>query len=330
MKQTMILFAQQREGKLSSGALCALGTAQRLAAQADINVKALMLGDDIVHEAEALLDYGVEEVLLGEASLLRHYQCETYTQAILQAVEQTKPDIIAFAGVDTGYELAAGVARGLNTTPLCGCTNIARDAQTEKLIFTTTSAAKQVHADYEMDASPTVIVLADGAQGRAAKRRSNQGVVKAINLTINNPYPRVEVMEEVVGSRRERNLSQSKLIVAGGRGMGNQEGFASLGELAEVLGGEVGATRAAVSSGWVGDEKIIGLSGTTVSPDVYIACGVNGAMQHVEGMESSALVISINTNDTAPIFGVSDFSIVGDARTIVPKLIDGLKERLAH
>ena len=173
---------------------------------------------------------------------------------------------------------------------------------------------------------PQMATVRPGVMKRIEKDETRKGVLIKFDVDFTEADMNVEILEVVKSDKKSVDLTEAKLIVSGGRGIGSPQGFDMIRDVADALGAEVGSSRACVDAGWIEKDRQVGQTGKTVRPDLYMACGISGAIQHVAGMEGSELVISINKNDTAPIFEVSDLGIVGDVKQILPKLADAIRK----
>lgn len=327
MNETLLVFVPQSNDRLSTSATRIVGVATRLAESAGLKVKALLLGNELRETIDSLNFAGIASILLGEDPLLNGYSCETYGQAIAQAVKSEAPAILAFGDDDTGMELAARAALAAGSIPIFGCTGILPDDGSGKRRFTVKTQARDVTATVIVDAaSPVVVVFALGAKARVVAPVSAHPAVERVRLDLGASERDVKIIEDDFGPVPAPGLDRADVVVTAGRGVGGKDGLAAAEELAEILGGEIAATRGAVSDGWIEADRMVGISGAAIRPALNIVCGASGAMQHVQAMEDSDTVIAININETAPIFNTADIAVIGDCKRVMPLLARALRD----
>jgi electron transfer flavoprotein alpha subunit/NAD-dependent dihydropyrimidine dehydrogenase PreA subunit len=315
------VFAEQREGRLNKVALELLGKAQELGAALSQSVSAVLLGDGVEGLTGTLIEYGAETVYLVEHQGLRDFRTNAYTQALEELVKQYKPNILLMGATHLGRDLAPRVSRRVEVGLTADCTELSIDPEERILLQTRPAFGGNVMATianrYSRPQMATVRpgvmepVKKPGAKGKAVKHEASL-TEKEIGT---------KVLELVREKKKRANLSEAKVIVAGGRGVGDAEGFKTLEELAAVLGGELAGTRVAVEEGWIPADRQVGQTGQSVRPELYVACGISGAIQHRAGMMNSRYIIAVNKDPRAPIFQVADWGIVGDLHEVVPEMI---------
>jgi electron transfer flavoprotein alpha subunit len=324
-KPQIWVFMEQRGGVLHEVGLELLGKARELADVAGGSVAALLLGDDVLPLAENLLAYGADTVLAADRPDLEPYRLLPYTQVLTEACRARQPDIMLFGATSLGVELAPRLAARLRTGLSAHCIDLRLDADGNLLQMVPGWGGGVVATIKTPDHRPQMATVMPGVMKKPQPAaRSGEVMQLTLGEDLDVSGPRVlEVKQE---EPQELPLETAEVVVAGGFGIGDQEGWKLLEELARLLGGAVGATRPPVDEGWASEEQMIGQSGKTVRPRLYIGVGISGMSHHVVGMDESEFVVAINTDPKAPIFEYADLAIVGDQREIIPLLLDELKE----
>jgi electron transfer flavoprotein alpha subunit len=319
------VFAEQRGGALNTVSLELLGKAQELAGTLNQKVSALLLGSKIAKLADTLMAYGADHVYLAENVNLKDYRTIAYTNVIEELVARYKPNIILMGATHIGRDLAPRVSRRVGVGLTADCTELNIDPEEGILLQTRPAFGGNVMATIANRYSrPQMATVRPGVM-EALKRQKNKGEVIRHKVSLTQKEIGTKVLDIVREAKRAVNLSEARLIVAGGRGVGDAKGFKVLKKLAGLVGGEVAGTRVAVEEGWIPADRQIGQTGQAVKPEVYIACGISGAIQHRAGMMNSRYIIAINKDPRAPIFQVADWGIVGDLHKLVPEMIKQLK-----
>ncbi len=320
------VFAEQRNGKVVPVAYELLGEGRRLADALETELAAVLMGTGLDGEAKALIAAGADKVYLYEDALLNEFHEDAYADALSDLVNKHKPEIILAGATSIGRAFVPLVATRVRTGLTADCTMLGVDLEKRNLLQTRPAFGGNIMATIVCPGyRPQMATVRPGVMKRLAADQSRNGeIIKSGPASPMTSKTRlVEVIEE---AGHKINISEAEVIVAGGRGMGNEKGFALLKELADALGGVLGASRAAVDAGWLPYPHQIGQTGRTVSPRIYFACGISGAIQHLAGMQSSDVIIAINKDKDAPIFSVADYGIVGDVFEIIPMLIQKVKQ----
>lgn len=319
-------FVQQVEGKITGVSLELIGEGSRLAQQLGTQVTAMLLGDQVEALADELFHFGADRVILVDDPALKLYRTEPYTQAITAIVKEYKPEIVLFGATAIGRDLGPRVAARNHTGLTADCTKLEIDEETKNFRMTRPAFGGNLMATIICpDFRPQMSTVRPGVMVKLVPDANRKGELIRFDakLTENPCYVQIEKVVHEVAERMD--IQDAKVLVSGGRGLGGPENFKMLEDLAEVLGGTVSSSRAAVDAGWQPKDVQVGQTGKTVRPDLYIACGISGAIQHLAGMEESGYIIAINKDSTAPIFNVADVGIVGDLFQIVPKFTASLK-----
>ena len=335
------VFAEQEEGRLADITLELLGKARELAGKLGVKVGAALLGSFAGGEGaavERLFEGGADVVHLVDDPALEVFRGKAYRHAMVELVRAENPQIVIFGATHMGRDLAPAVASTLRCGLTADCTDLQiGDFEDKKTGERFTNVLQQIRPAFGGNIIATIVnprnwpqmaTVREGVMrplpAEEAAGRKGKGEVVRHDAGLKGVEIPVEVLE-IVRRHSSVNLKGSRIIVAGGAGVGSKENFARLFELAEALGGAVGASRAAVDLGYCEHERQIGPTGVTVRPALFISCGISGAVQHLAGMQDSAKIIAINTDPDAPIFKVAHYGIVGDVNAVVPKLIKAIK-----
>ncbi|SHE72680.1 electron transfer flavoprotein subunit alpha [Desulforamulus putei] len=325
------VFIEQREGEIVPVSLELLGAGRQLADKLGVELAGVLLGDKVCGLSDRLYEYGADKVYLADHPVLRYYRTETYMKVFVKLVQQYLPEIILMGATTTGRDLAGAVATELSTGLTADCTVLDIDPKQRLLLATRPAFGGNImativcknHRPQMATVRPKVMKMAKPVPGRRG-----QLVTWQVDLKEEDLLTRVV---EIVKERGEQvNLQEAEIIVAGGRGLGDREGFRKICfGLAEAIGARVGASRAAVEAGWIEQKYQVGQTGVTVAPKIYFALGISGAIQHLVGIRGSDIIIAVNTDPDAPIFKECTYGIVGDVFQVVPALIEPLKELLS-
>jgi electron transfer flavoprotein alpha subunit len=331
------VFAQQVDNKLNGIAIELVSEAKRLAADLDTFVAAIVIGSEVKNLADELAAYGADKVIVIDDPELKEYRTEPYTHAIASAVAEYKPDILLIGATAIGRDLGPRVAARIHTGLTADCTSLdigdfpikpvpGKESLHNQLLMTRPAFGGNTIATIACpEFRPQMATVRPGVMQRRDRDDSLKAEVIEFNpgFTPNHNY--VEILEVVKAVNQVADIMDAKILVSGGRGVGSPENFKILEDLAEALGGQVSCSRAVVDAGWKPKDLQVGQTGKTVRPNVYFAIGISGAIQHLAGMEESDLIIAINKDETAPIFEVADYGIVGDLNKVVPKLTELVK-----
>ena len=315
------VFAEQREGHLEKVSLELLGEGRKIADKLGVKLTALLLGSGIKDLGKGLRNHGADEVLVVDNKELEHYTTDGYTKVICDLVNKRKPGILFIGATFIGRDLGPRVAARLETGLTADCTSLDVDITNGNLLATRPAFGGNLMATIVCpDHRPQMATVRPGVFEKL-EEEEKEGGVEEISVNLSSEDIRTKVLEIVKENKERVDISEANFIVAGGRGMGSQENFKLLYELAEALGGVVAASRAAVDKGWLDKAYQVGQTGKTVRPNIYIACGISGAIQHVAGMQDSDLIIAVNKDESAPIMKIADYGIVGDIVKVIPQMI---------
>jgi len=324
------VFAEQREGKLQPVGLELLGEGRKLADTLGEELAAVLFGRDMENSARELIAYGADKVYLANHEELYHYQCGLYTRMLTDLIKERKPEIVLFGATTLGRSLAPRVAARLRTGLTADCTGLEIDEERRLLRQTRPAFGGNIMATILCPHHrPQMSTVRPKVMKKPAPDHSRKGEIIRIEAKVDEGDMVTRVLDIIREEAKVVDLQEAEIIVSGGRGIGKPENFKLIEELAEVLGGAVGASRATVDAGWIPSYHQVGQTGKTVQPKIYIACGISGAIQHQVGMRSSEIIIAINKDPHAPIFNIATYGIVGDLLQVVPHLTRKFKEILS-
>ena len=340
------IFAEQQNGKFMNVVFELLGEGNRLAEEItdECKVCAVLIGHNVDHQVDELYSYGADIVYLYDNEAFAHYNGEGYAQILTSAVKQYSPEIVLFGATSAGNELAARVSSDLKTGLASNCTkldidnanyldylkdnadmdinNVDINAGNDILKQTRPGEDELMTTVITPDTKPQMATVNTGVVDRLEKDDSKRGeIIKLIGDIKKDSLP-VSLIESIKKIKTKISLTDADIICAAGRGLGEAEGFKLIEEFADKVGGAVGASRFAVDSGWISYDHQVGQSATYVSPKIYFACGISGALQHVVAIQGSDVIVAINKNPDAPIMEIADFAIVGDLYKVIPEIIE--------
>ena len=319
------VFVEQREGVIQPVAFELLGKARELADQLSQNVVAILAGYGIAEKASELIAYGADSVLCIDAPELVYYITEPYAQAVTKVVEERKPSILLIGATTIGRDLGPRLSARLETGLTADCTGL--DISEEGYLMMTRPAfgGNLMATILCKEHRPQMSTVRPGVMRMGKKDDTRTGKVENFKVTFDRSKFKVRLLETVKEQKNLIDITEAKVLVSGGRGVGNSEGFKMLEKLAEVIGAEVSSSRAMVDAGVMPHNRQVGQTGKTVRPDVYFALGISGAIQHLAGMVESDFIIAVNKDKYAPIFNAADLGIVGDVNKIIPLLTEKLR-----
>ncbi|MBU4253317.1 MAG: electron transfer flavoprotein subunit alpha/FixB family protein [Acidobacteria bacterium] len=324
----ILVFIEVRDGQIKKYNLEILSEGKRRADELGVNLEAVLIGPNLEGQAEDLFTYGAKKVHLLEHPQLSSYSPSAYTAALLQLLEEVKPAVVLFPASSMGKDLAPRVAAGAGVGVASDC--IRTSVEEGQLEVVRPIYAGKALAAFRFNSSPAVATLRPNVFP-AMEPSDQKGEISKKELSIPEDRFGDRVDEYLKGEGAELDVTEADIIVSGGRGMKGPENFALLKELAAILPhAAVGASRAAVDSEWIGHQHQVGQTGKTVSPNLYMAFGISGAIQHVAGMSSSNVIVAVNKDSEAPILKMADFGVVGDLFQVIPPLKEELKRLLSE
>ena len=319
------VFVEQREGVIQPVAFELLGKARELADQLSQNVVAILAGYGIAEKAPELIAYGADSVLCIDAPELVYYITEPYAQAVTKVVEERKPSILLIGATTIGRDLGPRLSARLETGLTADCTGLDISEEGDLMMTRPAFGGNLMATILCKEHRPQMSTVRPGVMRMGKKDDTRTGKVENFKVTFDRSKFKVRLLETVKEQKNLIDITEAKVLVSGGRGVGNSEGFKMLEKLAEVIGAEVSSSRAMVDAGVMPHNRQVGQTGKTVRPDVYFALGISGAIQHLAGMEESDFIIAVNKDKYAPIFNAADLGIVGDVNKIIPLLTEKLR-----
>lgn len=326
--QDVWVIAEQNEGKIHPVTIELIGEGRKLADALGKNLVAVVPGEDIDAEIQKLLHYSLDKVIYIKHPLLKEFSTEGYSLSISELILKGKPEVVLLGATSIGRDIAPRIAGKVGTGLTADCTKLEIDESDNKLLQTRPAFGGNLMATIVCPKNrPQMSTVRPGVMEKAVYSETIRGEAEIFVPSLSEEDIRTELIDKVKGNKKKVNLIDAKVIVSGGRGLKTPEGFTLIRELAETVKGEVGSSRACVDAGWIEHLHQVGQTGTTVRPDLYIACGISGAIQHLAGMSDSKYIVAINKDPNAPIFKVCDYGIVGDVYEVVPAMIEAIQNK---
>ncbi|MCM2280083.1 MAG: electron transfer flavoprotein subunit alpha/FixB family protein [Oligoflexia bacterium] len=319
----VFVIAEHRDGRLKKSTFELLGAS----AAAGNETHAILLGDGVAELAKELAHYGAQKVHLIQDAALKLYSSEAYTKAITPVLKSASPDIVLASHTPTGRDFMPRVAARLGVGLASDCTQLAFEGSKIKARRPVYAGKATVEVEF-LGAGPQLATVRANALG--APKPDTSRTAEILNVTADLSGLKTKVIEVVKGASGRPDVTEASIVVSGGRSLKSADNFKMIEEMADVLGAAVGASRAAVDAGYRPHRDQVGQTGKVVSPALYIACGISGAIQHLAGMRTSKVIVAINTDAEAPIFQVADYGVVGDIFAVVPALTQELKKLKEH
>lgn len=327
------VFIEQRDNHIQNVSLELIGKGKELADKRNTDVTAVIVGKGVNSLTDTLSHFGADNVIVIENDRLEKYMTEPYTKALYEVVEAKKPEIMLFGATSIGRDLAPRVSARVHTGLTADCTGLEIDEETGHLLMTRPAFGGNIMATIICkEFRPQMATVRPGVMQKLAEDKTKQAKVESFNVDFKDEDFNVEILEEVVETKKKIKIEDAKILVSAGRGFGSKENIILADNLAKAVGGTVAGSRAAVDSGWLEKDLQVGQTGKTVRPNLYFALGISGAIQHLAGMEESDLIIAVNKNPDAPMFQTADLGIVGDINKVIPeltKLIEAEKAKKA-
>ena len=338
----VFVFAQQVDNVLSGIALELVGKGKELAKDLGTEVTAVLIGSDVKGLCTEMAEYGADRIIVVDDPELKEYRTEPYAHALAEVIRKYKPEVMLVGATAIGRDLGPRVSARIHTGLTADCTQLeigdfpitpvpGKEQKHNQLLMTRPAFGGNTIATIACpDFRPQMATVRPGVMQKAPRVEGAQAVIEEFNpgFTPNHNY--VEILDIVKAVSDVEDIMDAKILVSGGRGVGSPENFKLLEDLADAIGGTVSCSRAVVDAGWKPKDLQVGQTGKTVRPHVYFAIGISGAIQHLAGMEESDIIIAINKDETAPIFDVADYGVVGDLNKIVPMLTEKIREAKAH
>ncbi len=320
------VFVEQTEGEPARVSLELLGKGRELADRLNVELSAFLIGQSVGDLARELIAFGADQVIMADHPLLRDYRTELYTDIISEQATARRPEVLIVGATPIGRDLAPRLSFRLNAGCTADCTGLDIDEENRWFVSTRPAFGGNVMATIICPQNrPQMSTVRPGVMVFPEKDKGRKGVIIDLDLEIDERDVKVKILQSVKATGEGVNIEEAERIVAIGMGAGDEETCDTIKGLARLLGAEVGATRFAVDAGWISHDHQIGQTGKTVRPDLYIGCGVSGAIQHTAGMSGSKIIVAINSDPNAEIFKIADYGIVGDVKKVVPAIISELK-----
>ncbi len=324
------VFIEHKRGRIANVSFELLGEGRKLADALGCKLSGMLLGDGVEECAREAIKHGADKVYLTESPILKEYRTDAYTAGAVNLIKKYKPEIVIFGATTQGRDFAGTIATTICTGLTADCTGLDIDPETKLLRQTRPAFGGNIMATILcQNHRPQMATVRPKVFAMPEKDDSRTGEIIREGLPIGEDKVRTKILEFLQVDQTV-NLWDAEIIVSGGRGLGGSEKFPVIRELAKVLGGAVGASRAAVDAGWIPYEHQVGQTGRTVRPKIYIACGISGAIQHQAGMKTSEIIVAINKDPEAPIFKIATYGIVADLFQAVPMLTQEFKKRLGR
>ena len=336
-KGNVWIFIEQEGGKIADVSLELVCKGRELADRLGVATEAVILGDKLDGCIDTLFHYGADTVYQIEDKALEPFTVLPFAEAIVALLKEHKPNIFMVGATLKGRELAPRVASEILSGLTADCTDLQIDDFVDRLSKTEyKDKLMQIRPAFGGNIiativntweDPQMVTVREGVMKMSEPNTSRKGKVVKVKPAISTESKIVKVLERIT-QEKSIDLKKSQIIVAGGYGVGTKDNFKKIYDLAEALGGDVGASRAAVDAGWIDHDHQVGQTGVTVRPKLYIACGISGSVQHRAGMDESSKIIAVNTDPDAPIFSVAHYGIVGDLNDVIPKMIKAFKAKI--
>ena len=330
------VFIEQEAGKIASVSLELVSKGRELADRLGVKLEAVLLGNNVEHCAAELFAYGCDKVFLAEDERLEPFTVMPYAKVIMDMIREHKPNILLFGATLKGRELAPRVASEKRAGLTADCTDLkiddfhdpksGKDYYNKLMQIRPAFGGNIIATIVNSWDDPQMVTVREGVMKLGTPDPSRKGEIERVKVALSTAETVVKVIERV-RAEKSVDLRTSQIIVAGGYGVGSAANFKLIRDLAEALGGEVGASRAAVDAGWIDHDHQVGQTGVTVRPRLYIACGISGAIQHRAGMSEAKKIIAINTDPEAPIMACAHYAIIGDLNTVIPEMIKAFKAK---
>lgn len=325
--QGVWVFIEQSEGEVVGVSLELLGAGRKLAEKLEVPLSGVLLGENVRRLSTQIIGHGADIVYVIDDPVLKHYRTESYMKSVNYLAQKYKPEIFLYGATPNGKDLASAVATDLSTGLTADTTMLDVDVEKRLLEASRPAFGGNIMATILCKKNrPQMATVRPKVMKALPFDEGRMGEVVEETIELREEDMRTKVLEIVNNVTKATNLADAHVIVCGGKGMGDLEGFKLIHDLAETIGASVGGTRDVIEAGWLPHELQIGQTGETVTPKIYFAIGLSGAIQHVVGMKNSELIIAINKDPNAPIFEASTYGIVGDAFEVVPKLIEQFKK----
>lgn len=328
------VFIQQDNGKIADVSIELICKARELAEKLGVKPQAVCIGEQIQQEVKKLSAFGLAEIFCVEDKRLKHYTPVPYCKIMMELIKKHKPQIVLYGATTTGRDLGPRIASALKVGLTADCTDlqigdhVIGEKEYKNILYQIRPAfgGNIIATIVSPESRPQMATVREGVMKISSSEAAAETKITPVTMSFTEEDFPTKIIEKVF-EEKTVNLKGAQVIVAGGMGVGSKEHFHLIKQLAHTLGGEIGASRAAVDAGWIGKEHQIGQTGVTARPKLYIACGISGSIQHRAGMDQSSRIIAINTDPEAPIFQIAHYGIVGDLKEVIPVFIKAYKTK---
>ncbi|MFX1378201.1 MAG: FAD-binding protein [Promethearchaeota archaeon] len=315
------VIAEHYNNEIHPVAFQLLGKGRELADLLEVGLSLIILAANIDEELKNLTQYGADEIIYIKSPILKHYYSDLYVQVLTELIQENKPEIVLIGATPTGRDFAPRMAKRLNAGLTADCTGLDIDLYTRNLLQTRPTFGGNIMATIRTPNSRPQVATVRPGTFKALKSVKRKVKIRKIDYDFKQKDSVTKILKVITKHKEQVNLEDADIIIAGGRGVGSKENFKIIEKLAEILGAELGGSRVTVELNWLNQDRQIGQTGKTVSPKLYIACGISGAIQHLVGMQNSEIIVAINKDPNAPIFNVAHYGIVADLHEVLPALI---------
>lgn len=324
----LFVFAEQRNGVIQNVAFELVGKARQLADSVGEKVTALLLGSDMKGLDKELVAAGADTVVMVDAPELKDYLTEPYVQTMAQLVQDRKPSIVLIGATTIGRDLGPRLSARLLTGLTADCTSLEIGEDGNLQMTRPAFGGNLMATIISKEHRPQMSTVRPGVMRQLERDYNRKGITEEVKINFDSSKFKVRLLSKEVEQANRVDITEASVLISGGRGVGTKDGIEKLMDLAETIGAEVSSSRAVVDAGLINHDRQVGQTGKTVRPDIYLAVGISGAIQHLAGMEESDYIIAINKDKFAPIFQVSDLGVVGDLHQVLPLLTAKIRSAL--
>ncbi|MGL5439984.1 MAG: electron transfer flavoprotein subunit alpha/FixB family protein [Filifactoraceae bacterium] len=326
----VLVYIEQRASVVQKVSVELLGKGRQIADQLGVPVIAALIGHNMEKLSEELIYEGADKVIVVDDKILEHFVTEPYTKSMVEVINEVKPEIVLFGATSIGRDLAPRVSSRLSTGLTADCTSLDIEEGTGNLLMTRPAFGGNIMATIACpDHRPQMSTVRPGVMQKIETDKTRKGDIVKLDVKFEAADMNIEVLEVVKETKKKVNIEEASILISAGRGVGSKEGIKPLEDLANEVGAVVSGSRGVIDNGWLDKDRQVGQTGRTVRPELYFACGISGAIQHIAGMEESELIVAVNKNPEAAIFDVADLGIVGDISKILPLVTEEIKKRRA-
>ncbi len=320
------VIAEHYKNKIHNVAFQLLGKGRELADILEVNLSFVILGGNFNDNLEEFSQYGANEIIYIKSPILKDYYSDLYVKTLTELIIEHKPEIILIGATPTGRDFAPRVAKRVNAGLTADCTGLVIDLESRNLLQTRPTFGGNIMATIKTPTSRPQMATVRPGIFKPLKKSKRKVIIKKIDYDYNQKDSVSKIVKIINREKKKINLEEAEIIITGGRGVGSKENFKLIEQLADSLNAEIGGSRVAVELNWIEQDRQVGQTGKTVSPKLYIACGISGAIQHIVGIQGAEIIVAINKDPKAPIFKLAHYGIVGDLQKVIPELIKKIKK----